>query len=370
MWLARTPVSYAPHSRPWIAVALALYGAILAIIAARLPLWTDESLQLIGSRARSLTELLQWVRINPGGTPVGYLTQAAFLRAFGDSLLSARASSILFSLLSCVAVLFLAQKLRLRRPWLAFAIFMLLPLQFRYGFEGRPYAQALFFSLAATLLLLSLAERPAWWKGVAYAVCIAAGMYTQPYSAFTAIGHVAWAALHLRPRTAVWIGAALTAGGVLFLPWYLLTYPSWATAVAREGDAFHISARFPLLLLRELAGGGYLCTLLLVIAAAFSLRSSRSALLLWGAVCATAGALASDAAWHYFFAIRQVIFVTPALAILAASGIDRLARTWPFRATLLAAGVLLTCLVHDVRMLQRDRPSFTVAITSPVVTVP
>jgi hypothetical protein len=91
-----------------------------------------------------------------------------------------------------------------------------------------------------------------------------------------------------------------------------------------------------------LSGGGYFCSVPLLILAAMG-RDSR----LWF-IAATGVALpvAADAMLGYFFAGRQLIFALPFLILLAAKGIDSLKRP---AAALLIAPLFVASTISDFR---------------------
>jgi len=81
----------------------------------------------------------------------------------------------------------------------------------------------------------------------------------------------------------------------------------------------------PLGLVHEVSGGGYVCSAAFLCAAAVGLAKLRNRRLLGCvALASLAGPILIDALASYFFAARQLLFAAPALAVCAASGIERL----------------------------------------------
>lgn len=99
-------------------------------------------------------------------------------------------------------IVLLARRVRSSVYILVVGVFMALPLQFRYALEGRPYSQALFFSLLATLLLFPLLERVTPARTAAYAFAVLAGLYSQPLSLFVPLSHLLWTVCCFQVRTA------------------------------------------------------------------------------------------------------------------------------------------------------------------------
>ncbi len=73
------------RSLKWLLIAYALI--LLAAVSIR-PLWVDEVVQLLITTSSSVSSMIRSIPINPGATPLGYLTQHPFVRAFGLSAFS------------------------------------------------------------------------------------------------------------------------------------------------------------------------------------------------------------------------------------------------------------------------------------------
>jgi hypothetical protein len=238
----------------------------------------------------------------------------------------------------------------------------LMPLQFRYALEGRPYAEGLLLSALATLVFIRLSKRWSLWLCVVYAVILALGIYSQPLTCFTAFSHFAWAmAVGRRDKRLIYgSGAAIAFMGLAFLPWYRYASPSWAGAIESGSAHFQLSLKMPLMLIREITGAGYVGAIGLIPLAALGFRrggASRALkwLLLLSSVIPVICALAVDAVFDYFLAIRQIIFVLPPLALLAGDGLSALMEAAPRRA-IGAIGLLAMVFVgYDVRWLLKPR---------------
>src|ERR1051326_3912286 len=112
-------------------------------LAAILPLWLDEVLQLIETHTGSAAEMLARLPRNPGAAPLGYLIQRASLDVTGYSVRRARLPSAIFGGGAVLLVALLAAGLGLRRPWVAAAMLAAFPLTLRYSTESRVYIEAL-----------------------------------------------------------------------------------------------------------------------------------------------------------------------------------------------------------------------------------
>ena len=330
----------------------------------RLSLWLDEILDLIGVRFYDLPRLIEYVPTNSGAVPLGYLAQAASVRALGYSAFSGRLPSAIFSVLGAVGILLLARRFALRWPVLALAAFCLFPLQFRYALEARPYSQALAISVWMTLAFLWLRERPTWTRSFLYWACIVAGLYTHPYSVFVAIAHFAWLLLapgHLTRKKLLWTsGAALFLAALAFSPWYFYAHRFWRESIETSHFQATVDIKTPLLILRELIGAGYPGALLVLAAACIALAMkfrSRPDRFFWilQLACPVLLALLADEVFGYFVAIRQMIFLLAPLAILFAAGLEVLLNRWPIPAVVYAALLAGILVYHNTRLFTAPR---------------
>jgi len=313
------------------------------------PLWLDEVLQLVASTEPRVSDVIRWVTYNPGGAPLGYLAQRVFVLTLGLTPIAARAAPAIFGLLSAVTLLGFARELKARSAALVLAAFLLAPLQLRYAVEGRPYSQALFFSLAALWCLWRLAQSPSWPLAAAYAALVVAGLYTQPLSGAVQLGALAALASDGRRKAVRQGGIALALACLALGPWYLHVRSQWHFGIVASHFNFSIAPGILSVLLREISGGGYVASLSLLGAAALGWRRADSLVrrfLLGSVISGILCSIAADAASSYFFAVRQVLFVVPALVLLASAWLPVSRRQW-WQPALLAI-FLLAALVKDV----------------------
>ncbi|MEO8050191.1 MAG: glycosyltransferase family 39 protein [Acidobacteriota bacterium] len=346
------------NSRAGLFLFLASYACVLAALLPVLSLWLDEIYDLIVARMNSLTDVVAYVPHVSGNVPLNYVIQFGSVHLLGFSAFTGRLPSAIASVAACAGVFVLARKLGLRWPLLATGIFALFPLQLRYALEARPYELALCLSIWATVVFLRVVERPkSVLRGALYGLCIAAGLFTFPYSLFVPLAHLAWAGLvsYRARRWQPWMAAVLAVGiaGLLFTPWYWHSAASWRTAVAIGQLKGTITLHAVPMILRELVAAGYIGSLLVLGGFAYGLRK-RSDWPLWllylmvPIVCA----VAADAWFGYFLAIRQTIFVLTPLALLFTAGVEALPRR---PATILTAALLITLTVGNVSFFRRPR---------------
>jgi len=358
---------------------MAAYALLLLIAVLALPLRIEELLQLLASRQHSFMGFLKWIPKAPGSAPLNYFVQFPFVFALRPSRLATRLPSLLFGLASCYLFLRLAKLIPLRSPYLALAVFLLLPVQYRAATEGLPFEQALCLLLVATLLFLRLIRTPTVTLSAWYAAVLTLCLYTDRYSYLPAIGYLLFLFAFVNrshERRVIWYALPATAAPVLlFVPYYLWAYPlvssNWLFAPAPAGtpSSLYLQA------LQHFAGYGLtswaLSALLIVglFAGAWSLfrtapgappsRAPMPALpksialfcLFGGAISTICVVLVLDAWSKYPFRANQILWAMPAVVLLSFAALERLAQARKRSSWIPAAAALLLalCLVADAQ---------------------
>lgn len=348
----------------WIALTAAYSSLLISLTWAR-PLWLDEILELLITRDNRLAERLQMIRETPGAVPLGYEVQHLVTRVFGQSMFTARVPSEVFSILGLIAMLWLAREIQVRGWILLVAVWTLLPILLRYALEGRPYSQALALSATSTIVLFSLLREPRVAKAIVYAGLVFAALCTQPYSLFLQAGLLTpllfeWKTPRIR-RALILSGTALGCAVLAFAPWVAWSGHGWTQYASRIGQEFHLTGRLPLMLVRELSGGSYFCSLSLLVFAAAGCASRRmnpltKRQLLTGIGACVILALAGDLTFNYFFATRQVLFALIPICLLAGEGwaVAAASRRATYSGPILAAVLLVSAVIKDYSYF-RDR---------------
>jgi hypothetical protein len=171
-----------------------------------------------------------------------------------------------------------------------------------------------------------------------------------------AVAHALWALR--RGGSAKYILAACFTAALLFLPWYLYARGFWADAVIQGGYKSSIGWKTPLMILRELSGGGYLLSAALLCLAAFGYRrttipTAGKQLLLLCTIVPLPLVILGNLQFHYFFAIRQLLFIVPPLCVLAAEGLP----SFPIRPALVATLLALVAVGYDIHWFTSGGPS-------------
>lgn len=312
-----------------------VYGtALLACLSLR-PLWLDEVLQLAGTMTSSVAALLRWIPYNIGASPLGYLVQRPFVLATGPSPFWARLPAAAFSVAACVSMIGFCRALDLprRARLLSLLLFAIVPSQFRYAVEARPYSQGLWLSILSIILLLDLFKSPTAAKFSIFTLVTVAALYTQPYSALPAIGMTIWAfctGLHRdHRRIALTTAVCWIVSIALYIPWYYYSWPTWH--VGEQNSAipqFHWTASLAQDVFKSLSGGNFLASLLLlalVVVGVWTplLPRQLRLWLLFSAAFVVGSVLIADAWKGYFFAARQILFAVPLLVMLAGVGLSQ-----------------------------------------------
>jgi len=352
------------NSRAGLFLFLAVYACALAALLPVLSLWLDEIYDLMVARMDHLADVLAYVPHVSGNVPLNYIVQFGSVHLLGFSAFTGRLPSAISSVIACAGIFVLARRLGFRWPLLAAAIFALFPLQLRYALEARPYELALCLSIWSTVAFLRVVEQPeSVARAALYTLCIAAGLFTFPYMVFVPLAHLAWASL-VSYRTTRWqplLAAALALGiaGLIFAPWYLHSAASWRTAVAIGQLKGTITLRALPMILRELVAAGYIGSLLMLAGFAYGLtRRQDWPLWLLYLMVPIVCAVAADAWFGYFLAIRQMIFVLAPLALLFTAGVEALPRR---PAAILTAALLIALIAGNISFFRRPREDWRTA---------
>src|SRR5579871_838349 len=300
------------------ALTLSLYTVMVLFSLSWTPLWLDEVQQFGNTRHSSVPELMRWVQVNAGASPLPYLAQRAVVNVLGYSTFAIRLPAAVCSILSGVVFAALCFRLLDRGRWIGLVLFLVLPLQFRYALEARVYSQGLLFALVSIWLYLKLCDRPSVGWAVLYGAAVAGGLYSQPLTCFVALAQLADG--RNRRYSVPAVGIAVLS----YLPWYILQRQAQAqyALMVKPIAFFSIRQITPLVLLHDLSGGGYACTAAVLVLAAIGLRLSQK-LLWWTLAISFAGPILMDVVFNYFFAERQLLFAMPALILLAALGVQK-----------------------------------------------
>ncbi len=331
----------------FVAIAICLGGV--------LPLWLDEIIQLRETRNTTPAQLIAALPGQPGAAPLGYLTQQFALGVTGYSVRMARLPSALFIAGTIFLTAILAADLGMAKPWLASVLLALMPIVLRYACESRIYTQALFFSTLATVLFMRLMKSEGFGIACLYYVTLACAVYSQPYAIFIAPAHILYALITGNRRTQLLTTAAAIAALASFLPWYFYAKAIWMAGIAGGEVRFVATAKTPLMLFREIAGAGYWGSGLLLI---LWVIAARRSVFLWLCIgIPVILALTADALFGYFVATRQILWVLPAVAILAASALERQPRI----AIPVAAIFAAFCLFQSYRNFTSPREDWQLA---------
>jgi hypothetical protein len=360
-----------------IRLLIAGYALLLLLATLMLPLRIEEMLHLLASQQHSFAGFLNWIPKAPGSAPLSYFVQFPFIFALGVSRLGARLPSLLFGLGSCYLFLRLAKSIPLRQPYLALALFLLLPTQYGMATQGLPFEQALFLLLLATLFFLRLIRTPTVKLSIWYAVALTLCLYTERLSYLPAIGYLLFLFAFVNrshERRVIWFALpATTAPVLLFVPYYLwarlLVNATWLSAPLPP----HTPSSVYLQALLDFAADtpvGYALSVLLIFglfAGVWGLfrvprqdyyprrvplaalpRSIAIFCLFGGAVSTLCVVLVLDAWNHYPFRPSQVLWAMPGVIVSLSIALERW-KPAPKRA--LWALLILLCLVTDARYL-------------------
>ncbi len=329
-------------------------------------LWFDEGYSLAVASLPP-REILQFLRSNDAHPAGYYLLLSWWLRVVGRDLTLLRLPSLVAGLGSVIVTWLLARRwCGTRAALLAAGLVALNPFHVYASNELRMYAPLGLAVLLAVLFLdRALDEgRVVWWLG--YGLCVAAAAYLSYFAALAVLPQVGWVLTRREPKSQRGLLLALAVAAVLYLPWV----PYLPGLVARNPQQWvlrppvqgHGVLPYALSILTSHAYGGYLPNTvtyhrgslivapylppLLPFAAAWGLgvpalarNRGAQAVAVWvwgvGLVLAASVAVGREVAYP-----RNLVFLQPLAAVVAAAGVVEAGKRFGPRAGQLAAGGL------------------------------
>ncbi len=345
--------------------ALALLMAVLLLASAtslaqlaRKPFWMDEvtSVTLAQLPAASFWQAISTREANSSF----YYVLLRYWVRLGEEEFTIRLLSVVFAVISVALTFWIGRRLfDLRTAWIAAALLSLNTWHVHFAQEARGYSLAEMLVALTTLLFVSAIERPALGKWMLYTLASALSVYAHFYAGLVLITQ--WMSLALLPRTAVpWRHVIRSIGlvGALIAPlgYFILTRDagqvSWLDSPTLRD--FHF-ALFQMAGAETVMTGLYTVFCLLGIVAGFrqwqhthrspeTWRHGIVSLWFYGTI-----ALAMALSFYKpIFVGRYLMVSLPAMALLAASAIARLARPiWHY------AGATLLCTIAFLGVSQR-----------------
>jgi uncharacterized membrane protein len=355
-------------ARPTVANALAwallIVGAVLRI--ARWThwrsLWLDEIYLANNIVSRSLHGLLFSPLDDWQAAPPGFLLLMHFaVRLLGTGERALRLVSLLFGLASLPLALAVSRRtLSPRAVVLAVAFFVFLGPLIYYSNEAKPYSCDVAFSLAITLAVLRLMDRPSVGRAVCAALVGAMGIFCSYPAAFVVAGAAMFLLLRRATADARQIGIVCAIWGAALLLQYLVFLRPFTHGEAHQHlvaywqaqDAFMPRTPATALLwlfscLESIArapGAMWLeypdaAVAALLIGAAVALRRRDDLLIL---LAPLPFVLLASAMNKYPLGDRLALFLVPQFLMLMAAGLDALWTHFPAKIAALAlAGMVL-----------------------------
>lgn len=329
---------------PGPTIFLSCYGLLLLATDLILPLRVPEILQVLAAWHFSWSRFIGWIAQTPGSAPLSYFPQLPLLLIWPHGRLAARFPALVFAIGASFLLFQLFKIGTIKRPYLALAAFMLLPVHYRSATDARGFEQALFLTVLQLLFFLRLVRTPGVKNAILYGMALTLGLFTDPHSFLPAIGQFLFLLRFINrahERRAVWFALPATAAPpLLFLPYY-----RWARA--QTSSTWIFVPRTPLRgwTIYILA---ILLTIGLLIAVWTSFRSlSRNPSKRIFLFCAAGGIISSVAG-------RQVLWAAPALILLFFAAVDWLSTNRPKRimTSALAGLFFLCCIVSGAGYLQ------------------
>lgn len=335
-------------------------------------LWVDEIIQALHSQPDSLKEILVCVSQDRGGSPLDYVIQHFFITSIAaDIEWTARIHTAIFGTLAIPLIYIISRKLlnSERSSLLSAWLLCFFPLNHHYSQEGRPYALFALLTLCLYIVLFRLLEKQNYGIWICFVLTATLSFYAHAYTALVLLTQFCYLLYRqvltkesLKTTLRLWayflLGSMLASAA--YLPWLVYSFDN------AKGDAAEpIELNLILRTVKEFADGSYplaaAIMMCFVAGVVYLYRNMKylqlGALLIW--ILVPFPVIVGVLLWRdYFFATRQVIFIAPAVIIMAAHGVyfikNKVNRNW-FRPELI---LILISLVVIMLHLKDDRIDF------------
>lgn len=304
------------------------------------PLWFDEFISIYNAGGSDYGPL------SPGGildriatedpwqSPGYYLLLAGWGKLVGWTEFAGRMLSVLLGLLVLAGVYRLGRDVHSWVAGLGAAVTLGGSAFFlNYMHELRGYTLYPLLTIIAVWAywrLIDMHRSPAWWMRIALVLSVAGLFYTHYFASLTVVALGLYHLLFIAKNRRWWhVTALMTVGGLLFLPWFGVAFGIATTAGANPDNVRHLSLTNREVIegvVRLFSNGAVALAALLGV---FSLRGprGRSVGLVWfWLVIVLLLALLVNHLIGVLFAVRHLMGLFPALALIAGIGLAQLAR--------------------------------------------
>lgn len=327
-------------------------------------MWIDEAMAMVFTQG-SFGETVQTIVRPEHNGPLFYLLLFGWRHLVGESDFAVRCLSAFFSVLTLPVLYQWARRLVTERTALL-AVWLLAfsPFTFWFAQEAKMYALHMLAAVASSLALLEAFRKGGWWRWGLYLVLASLTLYSHFFGGFLVAGQAAMALLlgWRRWKRLLAYAAAMALLAMAHLPllrvgWRVLSsynpVDSWRGFVPLHGIVKDMLIQyFGRLAVTDTLGGDVLFPALLIVVGTLALLLLRKR---------DAGMLPLHAFLPLLlfypvsfpvpvYQAKYLAAALPALLVLAAWGIEALARLWrPLGLLVLALGALtLTGLVRDL----------------------
>ncbi len=348
--MPRSKMATSSTAMPWRFWIVFSFGALIRFAGlGHKQLWLDELIQAVRSSPGSFLGVLKSVADDRAQAPLDYVIQHYLARLLGQSAFALRFHAAVFGTLTILALYYFARSVIDERTALMTSIlYAVYPLHHAYSQEARPYALFTLLAVCSYLLCwhLLLAGKTKIW--LAYIVVTALLFYTNFFGLFAVFSQFVFTVTLLAPRISRSLpgirkigvafvfrfATAVAASAALFLPWIVMGIrTNLVYSPLPERFDFKLFLRF----LKELSDRSFPLSAVLITLAVLGIRKLVSEEKL--------GHVSFLLCWFllplpfifllvyledYFFAIRQILFATPAFYILISLGILHLSEI-PFK---------------------------------------
>jgi hypothetical protein len=215
----------------------------------------------------------------------------------------------------------------------------------------------------STVVFFRLRDNPrSITQAALYGLLAITGAFTVAFTLFVPAAHAIWAFQRETRRLFAICCASIAVSGLALIPWYQYVREGWKVGIEVQRLGSVINWQSISVILHELTGMGYAGTIFMLVVAGWGasrvahLKGFWISYILLPAIFVIAG----DFAFHYFLAVRQMIFVLAPLALLFAAATESMGH-W---GKVLAVVFLGAALYEDVKWVSKPREDWQAAASA------
>ena len=176
---------------------------------------------------KNWSDTLKALKTSPEHAPLYFMLASFWVKFWGNSIITVRSLSVVFSLISLFCIYWLSQEL-FNSNYAAIISVLLMaisPFYVAYAQEARPYSLWTVTILISSIMLLKATKRNNWFNWFFYSISLTISFYTSLLSILVILGqllYVLWEKTKIK-QTLI----AITIAVITFIPWLLVIFNHW-----------------------------------------------------------------------------------------------------------------------------------------------